>query len=75
MEVAPVNIDYDSGWVEVERSGFDALTAEAKVAHLERRLAKAQAEIDLLTLERDMALLDVDRWHQKYLIASGQGGF
>lgn len=54
-------------------SPFATLVADARVAELERQLAAALAERDLLEQERDQALYEADRWHQRYLIAPGLG--
>jgi hypothetical protein len=40
---------------------------------LNAQAAAAEAERQVLEQERDMALHDRDRWHQRYLIATGQG--
>ena len=46
-----------------------------RVEDLTELLQAARDENSLLTTERDNALLEVERWHQKYRIASGTSGF
>ena len=46
-----------------------------RVDDLTELLQAARDENSLLTTERDNALLEVERWHQKYRIASGTSGF
>ncbi|HXJ63996.1 MAG TPA: hypothetical protein VNN79_09595 [Actinomycetota bacterium] len=46
-----------------------------RVDDLLELLQAARDENSLLTTERDNALLEIERWHQKYRIASGTSGF
>lgn len=65
-----IRITEDSGWQEVTgRSPFATLVADARVADLEAQLQKALDELDLVTQERDMALLERDEWRKRYYAA------
>ena len=59
-------IESDSDWYEMEGNAFDSLVAEAKVGYLQEQLEQARKEIELLTEERDMALLRIDELEMKW---------